>query len=88
MNMNKKKLLVAASIAGLMTSSVAMAGAAFPGQDSMNKSHCDMHGCKGAGSCKGAKNACKSMGHACGGKNSCPGKETAAQVADGQLAGK
>ena len=83
--LSKKKILVAASIAGLMaSSSVAMAGAAFPGHDSMNRS-CQMNSCKGMGSCKGAKNACG--GH----KNGCSGKasaDTAAKAQDGQLTAK
>ena len=72
--MNKKKMMVAAVVAGLMAlPSVAMAGAAFPGHDCMKKT-CGMNGCKGKGSCKGAK-------HSCGGqKNGC-----AAKVQDGKL---
>ena len=81
---NKKKLLVAASIAGLMaSSSVAMAGAAFPGHDSMKKMQCDMNGCKGNASCKGSHHACKS-GNGCSSK----GADTSAKVENGQLTGK
>ena len=90
---NRKKMLVAASIAGLMaaSSSVAMAGSAFPGQDAGNKSHCDMHGCKGAHSCKGDKHSCKGGNNACKGHaNGCKGAaaDTAAAATDGQLTGK
>ncbi len=96
---SKKKLLVAASIAGLMaaSSTAAFAGAAFPGQDAGNKSRCEMNGCKGAGSCKSMKKSCSGKGsdHACGGKNACKGQngcksaaETAAAAVDGTLAGK
>lgn len=84
--LDKKKMLVAASIAGLMASStLAMAGSSFPGQDSMNKSHCSMNGCKGTASCKGSA-SCKS------GKNGCKAQcnfngssKAAAKVEDGKL---
>ena len=85
---NKKKLMVAASIAGLMAASAtsAFAGSAFPGHDAGNKSHCDMNGCKGRGM----------MDHSCGGKNACKGHQngckgaagTAAAVDNGTLAEK
>ena len=72
MPINKKNALVAAAIAGLMaTSTVAMAGSSFPGSDSMNKTHCSMNGCKGAGSCKG--------------KHVCKGQEAATKVVEGAL---
>ena len=68
--MNRNKILVAASIAGLMaSSSVAMAGSAFPGQDSMNKTCRAMNGCPGVASCKGqasdkgSSNAAAKMNH-------------------------
>ncbi len=85
MILTKKNALVAAAIAGLMaSSSVAMAGSAFPGHDCMNKSHCDLNSCKGVGSCKG-HHSCKGGKHSCGGKNGCSGHEAAAKVENGQL---
>ena len=91
--LNKKKILVAASIAGLMASSVAMAGSAFPGHDSGKKSMCcSMNGCKGKASCKGEKNSCKGEKNSCSGhKNGCKsqcnfsGAKAAAKVEDGKL---
>jgi hypothetical protein len=85
MKTDKKSVLVAAAIAGLMAASTAaFAGAAFPGGDSMNKTQqCGMNACKGAGSCK-SHHACKS-GNDCGGKHACKGAGTATQVKDGQL---
>ena len=72
--LSKKRLLLAA-VAGLMAApSVALAGAAFPGHDSMNKSCAGMNGCKGSHgcpgkhSCKGAKNACSGQMNGCSGK--------------------
>ena len=92
--LSKKKLLVAASIAGLMAStSVAMAGSAFPGHDSMNKSCGGMNGCKGSHGCK-QTNSCKSGKHSCSG-NGCPSKsasnatvDATAKVENGQLTAK
>ena len=84
--MNKKKILVAASIAGLMASSIAMAGSSFPGHDSGNKSMCSMNGCKGTASCKGAKNSC--AGHKIGCKAHCNfnnSSKAAAKVENGKL---
>ncbi len=84
MGFDKKRVLVAAAIAGIMASStVAMAGSAFPGGDSMNKSHCSKNGCNSMNSCKG-KSACKGT-HACKGGNSCKSAEAAAEVVDGAL---
>ena len=83
--LNRKKLLVAASIAGLMTTTIAMAGSSFPGQDSMKKTCC-MNKCGGKHSCKGAKNSCGGQKNAC--KSECAVKgasDTAAKVADGKL---
>ena len=75
--LNKKKLLVAAAVAGLMASTtVAMAGSAFPGHDSMNKS-CGMNGCPG-------KSGCRSN-HGCKGSGSCKGADASAKVANGAL---
>ena len=69
--LNRKKILVAASIAGLMaSSSIATAGSSFPGEDSMNKSCRAMNGCKGMASCKGEKNACAGHANGCKGKGS------------------
>ena len=46
-------MFVAAAIAGLMAStSVAMAGSSFPGQDA-KKACCSMNGCHGKAACKG-----------------------------------
>ena len=85
MKMNKK-MLVAASIAGLMASSaVAMAGSAFPGQDA-KKSCCSMNKCSGKNSCKGAKNSCG--GHKNGCKAECAVNKTAdaaAKIEGGKL---
>ena len=87
---HKKKVLVAAAIAGLMVSSTAMAGAAFPGHDSMKKGGCDMNGCKGKSSCKGS-GSCKS-GHACSGSAGCKGahscKGESAKIDGGTLSGQ
>ena len=85
---DKKKMLVAASIAGLMASStIAMAGSAFPGQDSMNKSHCSMNGCKGMASRKGEKHSYGGHKNGCKSGAKCDAKaaDTAAKVADGKL---
>ena len=83
--MNKKKLLVAASIAGLMaSSSVALAGAAFPGHDSMNKSCGGVNGCKGAHGCKGM-HSCKGGKHACSGGNNCPSKSASSAAVDASV---
>ncbi len=84
---NKKQILVAASIAGLMaSSSIAMAGSSFPGQDAGNKTHCEMNSCKGKASCKGG-NSC--AGHKNASKSQCVFKggssNPSAQVKDGKL---
>ena len=87
--LNRKKILVAASIAGIMaasSSTLAMAGSAFPGHDSGNKSCGGMNGCKGVAGCKSGKNSCSGK-HACSGKNSCSGQGTATKVEDGKLTG-
>ena len=87
--LNRKKLLVAASIAGIMaaSSSVAMAGSSFPGHDSGNKSCPGMNGCRGMASCKGGKHSCPGKHSCAGGQNGCSGKGAAAKVEDGKLTG-
>ncbi len=85
MAFDKKKVLVAAAIAGIMASStVAMAGSAFPGGDSMNKSHCSKNGCKSMNGCKGKEASCKGQ-HSCKGGNSCKSAAAATEVVDGAL---
>ena len=84
MGFDKKKVFVAAAIAGIMASStVAMAGSAFPGGDSMNKSHCSKNGCKSVNGCKG-KAACKGADSGKGSDASKPA-EAAAAVVEGAL---
>ena len=81
--MNRKKILIAAAVAGLMaSSSIAMAGSAFPGHDSGNKSRCDMNGCKGKASCKGGKNAFKAKCNFSG------SSKVSAKAEDGKLTAK
>ncbi len=84
---NRGKILVAASVAGLLAStSMAMAGASFPGQDSMKKAPCSMNGCKGAASCKTEKHSCSS-GNSCNGqsKSKTPTCNFSAKVKNGKL---
>lgn len=97
MTKNKKKILVAASIAGLMASaSVSFAGSAFPGHDAGNRSQCDLKCCKGGANACSGKNACKGSGGACCGKNACKGQHSCggasasadAKVEGGTLTGK
>ena len=80
MPVDKKKILIAAAVAGLMAGSsvVAHAGSAFPGHDSQKGGCCQMKSCdtksrKDAGSCK-SSTATKADMHSCGGMNSCGGK--------------
>ena len=81
---NKKAVLVAASIAGLMASSTAaMAGASFPGQDS--KKMCSLNNCGGKHCDKGAKNSCAGHKNSCKADCSLKGTDASAKIEDGKL---
>ena len=68
--------------------SIALAGSAFPGPDSMNKSCGGMNGCKSVHGCMG-KHSCKGGGNASSGQhNNFSGKAAAnagAKVENGKL---
>ncbi len=62
--LNKKKMLVAASVAGLMAlSGFAASGTVFAADVA----------CSGVNACKGT-GACGGTGHGCAGKNACKGQ--------------
>lgn len=65
MTTSKKKALIAASIAGLMT--VAVSGAATNAIAADNKPCYGVNACKGTGDCGG-------KGYSCAGKNACKGQ--------------
>lgn len=80
--MQKKKMLLAASMAGLMAVGFA---ATVPAQAAENVPCYGVNACKGAGDCGG-------KGHSCAGKNECKGagyvsvpKEACTKIAGGRL---
>ena len=67
--MTKKKMWVAASVAGLM----AAAGAAFVSADTMGATGSDDVHCYGVNKCKGTGD-CGGKGASCAGTNACKGQ--------------
>ena len=65
MAISKKKVLIAASIAGLMT--VAVSGAAHTAVAAGSESCYGVNACKGTGDCGG-------KGYSCAGNNACKGQ--------------
>ena len=66
MNKSTKGMMIAASVASLLASTMVMAGGSAPKAEA--KVHCaGINACKGLGECAGD-------GHGCAGANSCKGK--------------
>ncbi len=73
----KKKMIIAASVAGL----IAATGAAFTGQAFAE----DKVACYGVNACKGT-GECGGKGHACAGKNACKGEGVSMMAKEACLA--
>ena len=73
MTISRKKMLIAASIAGLMT--VAASGAATTAIAAENVPCYGINACKGTGDCGG-------KGYSCAGKNACKGQGFVQMPAD------
>ncbi len=67
-NLNKKRALIAASIAGLLAASGTTVSASVAYAATGELEHCyNVNACKGKGACGG-------VGHSCAGKNTCKGQ--------------